>query len=68
MEIRYRRPVDVADRILVSARVDERRGRRLKLSGELSADDEVKVQASGLYLVSASVEELFSPEHLSGRD
>lgn len=66
MEVRYRRPVDVADRIVVSARVDERRGRRLRLSGELSAEDEVRVQASGLYLVSGSVEELFSPEHLSG--
>lgn len=63
MELRYRRPVDVGDEIVVAAQVDERRGRRLRLSGELSADDEVRVQASGLYLVSATLDEMFAPDH-----
>lgn len=63
MELRYRRPVTVHDEIVVSARVDERRGRRLMLSGELVADDEVRVQASGLYLVSATLEDLLAADH-----
>jgi acyl-CoA thioesterase FadM len=63
MELRYRRPVDVGEEIVVSARVDERRGRRLRVSGELVADDEVRVQASGLYLVSATLDELLATEH-----
>ncbi len=58
LELRYRRPVDVGESIRVSARVDERRGRRLSLSGELSIDHDVRVEASGLYLVTTSLEEL----------
>lgn len=57
-EIRFRRPVYVDETIVVSARVEERRGRRLRLSGELGVDDEVRVDASGLYLVTAGIEEL----------
>lgn len=63
MELRYRRPVEVGDQIAVSAWVDERRGRRLTLSGELAVAGDVRVQASGLYLVSATLEELFAPDH-----
>lgn len=58
MELRYRRAIDVGDTIVVSARVDERSGRRLRVSGELTVDGRVSVQASGLYLVSATLEEL----------
>ena len=58
--LRYRRPVHVDDPIVVSARVDERSGRRLRLSGALSVGDEARVEASGLYLVSVSVEELLA--------
>ena len=58
--LRYRRPVLVDDPIVVSARVDERNGRRLRLSGDLSVGDEARVEASGLYLVSVSVEELLA--------
>lgn len=58
MEIRFRRPVGVKEPLRVRARVDERRGRRLKLSGELLVEDEVRVEASGLYLVTATLEEL----------
>lgn len=58
MELRYRRPIDVGDAIVVSARVDERSGRRLRASGELEVDGQVRVEASGLYLVSVTLEEL----------
>lgn len=58
MELRYRRPVEITDSIVVRARVAERRGRRLKATGELAADGVVRVEASGLYLVSATLDEL----------
>ncbi|MCZ6630244.1 MAG: PaaI family thioesterase [Actinobacteria bacterium] len=58
MDLKYRRPVLVTDPILVRARVDERRGRRLLASGELLVDDRVCVEASGLYLVTANLEEM----------
>lgn len=58
MELRYRRPIDVGDAIVVSSRVDSRSGRRLRISGELTVDGEVRVDASGLYLVSATLDDL----------
>jgi acyl-coenzyme A thioesterase PaaI-like protein len=58
VELRYRHPVHVNEPIVVSARVDERRGRRLRLSRELSVGDEPRVDASGLYMVSANVDEI----------
>jgi acyl-coenzyme A thioesterase PaaI-like protein len=63
MELRYRKPVHVDETIVVSSRVDERRGRRLRLSGELSVDEELRVAASGLYLVTASLDELRAADH-----
>jgi len=60
MGLRFRRPVEVGETIVVSARVDQRSGRRLTLSGELSVSDEPRVEASGLYLVSVPVEELLA--------
>jgi hypothetical protein len=45
---------------VVSARVDERRGRRLKVTGDLRVDGELRVEASGLYLVSVTVDELLN--------
>jgi len=69
--LRYRRAVDVDDSIVVSARVDERNGRRLRVSGELMVGEEVMVEASGLYLVTIPVAEMLtghrdpvsSPDH-----
>ena len=60
LEVRYRRPVGNLDgSIHLRARVDERRGRRLIISGELDpGDGAVAVTASGLYLVSHTIGEL----------
>jgi acyl-coenzyme A thioesterase PaaI-like protein len=58
--LRYRRPVHVDDSIAVSARVDQRNGRRLRLSGELVIGEEVMVDASGLYLVTTPVAEMLA--------
>lgn len=57
MEMKFRKPVYVGDTITARARIDERNGRRLKASGELVVDEQVRVQASGLYLVSADLVE-----------
>lgn len=62
MEIRYAKPVTTTDEITVTARVDERRGRRLHLSGGLSAGGEEKVRGRGLYLVTAEVGDLLEHE------
>ena len=48
------------DPIEVAARVDDRSGRRLRLSGELSVAGERRVEASGLYLVSVTVADLLA--------
>lgn len=58
MELRFRSPVHVTDEIGVRARVDERRGRRITASGELLVGGEVRVEAMGLYLVTAGLEEI----------
>ncbi len=58
MEVRYRRPLEVVESIEARGRVEERSGRRLKLSGELRVDGEMRVEARGLYLVTATLEEL----------
>lgn len=60
LEVRYRRPVGNLDgSIGLRARVDDRRGRRLVMSGELDpGDGAAAVTASGLYLVSHTVAEL----------
>lgn len=62
MELRYRRPVHVGEEIVVSAGVDERSGRRMRVSGALTVGEETKVEASGLYLVSVAVDEMLA-EH-----
>ena len=59
MEVRYHRPVETTGRIELRSRVDERSGRRLKISGELLGPDGKKsVSATGLYLVSHTIAEL----------
>lgn len=55
MDMRFRKPVRIDETITARARLDERRGRRLMASGELVVDDEVRVQASGLYLVTSDL-------------
>ena len=60
MELRYRRPVDVGEPIVVSGMVDRRSGRRLDISGALMVDHEVRVEASGLYLATTTVDELLA--------
>ncbi|GEM_PF-423506 len=58
MQLRFRRPVPTDRELRVRGRVVQRSGRRLRLAGELFVDGRVAVEASGLYLVSVTVEEL----------
>lgn len=62
MEVRYHRPVETSDgRLLVRARVDDRSGKRLKITGELEGPDGRKsVSASGLYLVTHTMDEIMA--------
>jgi len=59
LELRYRRPVGVAGEIDLRARVEERRGNRLVISGSLDpGDGSMSVTAKGLYLVSHTIAEI----------
>lgn len=58
LDLRYRRPVPVDVPLVLSATVDERRGKRLRLSGELADPDGPCVTASGLYLMTDVIDDL----------
>lgn len=55
LDLRFRKPLYVTDTITAFGWVEERRGRRLKLSGRLEAGDGIAAEASGLYVVSSTV-------------
>ena len=56
MDLRFRRPLYVSDTIRAYGQVDDRRGRRLRLSGRLETERGLAVEASGLYVVTRSFE------------
>ncbi len=58
LDLRFRKPVEVGGFITGQARVVERSGRRLRLSGELVIDGRSAVEAQGLYLVTTAVSDL----------
>jgi acyl-coenzyme A thioesterase PaaI-like protein len=58
LEIRYPKPLAVTDELVVRARVDEMRGKRMTASAELVVGDEVRTQATGLFLVTADLTEM----------
>lgn len=58
LDLRFRRPVPVDGPLALTARVDERRGTRLRLSGELSDEAGPCVTASGLYLMTDAIDDL----------
>lgn len=58
LDLRFRKPGPVDGTLHLSGRVDDRRGRRLTISGECRSPDGVVVaEASGLFLVSREVGE-----------
>lgn len=57
LELRYRNPAPVSTPYRLRGRLDERRGRRLLISGSCStADDLLVAEASGLFLVSRELD------------
>lgn len=57
LELRYRSPLTVKDRITAVAQVEERRGRRLVISAHLKTGDRTAVESTGLFVVSRSMHE-----------
>lgn len=55
LDLRFKKPLYVTDTITAFGWVEERRGRRLKLSGRLETADGIAAEASGLYVVSSTV-------------
>ncbi len=66
LTLRYRRPVHVDEELVVSAAVEERRGRRLQIAGELTVAEQTRVEGSGLYLATATIEELLADHEPQG--
>jgi len=58
LEIRYPKPLAVTDELVGRARVDGMRGKRMTASAELVVGDEVRTQATGLFLVTADLTEM----------
>jgi acyl-coenzyme A thioesterase PaaI-like protein len=59
LELRYRAPLTIHDEIIAKGRVDDRSGRRLRISGALSTTDgRTAVEGSGLYLANVDVDSL----------
>ena len=59
LEIKYRKPVPIDGRpIALRARLEERNGRRLKLSGSLDIDGTPAVTGSGIYVVIHNLDEV----------
>ena len=58
LDLRYRRTLPVSGALSLRARVDDRSGTRLRLSGEIEHGDQRCVTASGVYIVSATISDL----------
>ncbi len=55
LDLKYRKPLYVGDQILARGRVEDRRGRRLVIGGELSVGGATAVQGRGIYLASREI-------------
>ena len=60
LDLRYRRPVGITGVVDLRARVEERRGSRLVISGSLDTGGGVCVTAKGLYVVSHTIAEIMA--------
>jgi acyl-coenzyme A thioesterase PaaI-like protein len=57
LDLKYRRPISVHDAIVARGKVEERRGRRLVIAGQLLVDERTAVEGRGVYLVSRDMRE-----------
>ena len=60
LDLRYRRPVGITGVVDLRARVEERRGSRLVISGSLDTGSGACVTAKGLYVVSHTIAEIMA--------
>lgn len=60
LDLRYRKPAGMTATYEARGWVEERRGRRLRLAGDLLEEGEALVTASGLYLITADVSDLLT--------
>jgi acyl-coenzyme A thioesterase PaaI-like protein len=61
LDLRFRKPTKMGQSLSVQARVDERRGKRLRCSGEMLDDDgQVLAEATGLYIATADISSLLA--------
>ena len=63
LEFRYRRPVPLDRPLRIDAHVEKRTGKRLRISGALSDEERELVSASGLYVVTADIDDLLAGRH-----
>ena len=63
LDLRYRRPIHLGESVLARGTVESRSGRRLAITGTLVVAGQVAAEASGLYLVSTSVDDLPPADH-----
>jgi acyl-coenzyme A thioesterase PaaI-like protein len=61
LELRFRHTVPVGQSLGLSARLGDRSGRRLRVTGELASADGPAVEATGLYVVAHQVSDLLRP-------
>ncbi|MFQ5966166.1 MAG: PaaI family thioesterase [Acidimicrobiia bacterium] len=59
LDLKFRSPLSVSERLDVRSRIEERRGRRLVASGEIIAQGATTAEATGLLLVTEEIDELF---------
>lgn len=55
LELRYRKPAPIDSRYQLEGRVEERRGRRIRISGRMLDGATAVAEASGLFLVIAEL-------------
>lgn len=55
LEIKYRKPAPTGDRYELRGRIEEQRGRRLRLSGTASVADVTIAEATGLFLATEAI-------------
>jgi acyl-coenzyme A thioesterase PaaI-like protein len=61
LELRYRKPVTIGDEpLMLKGRLDDRNGRRLRLSGSLISQGVEAVTATGLYIAMHDLDELLA--------
>ncbi len=60
LDLRYRAPLRVDDRITATGRVESRSGRRLAITGILQTGGRIAAEGRGIFLVTANIDDLLT--------